>query len=116
MDVLIYIGLIVLTGLFYFLSLFPEKSNVSTPYLFIIFLTSTFFILQIVSDPYICTGTNTTITYNSTGNVIGSLHEPIKQDLGGWNYVLILSNLMFMILAIMNITLGKERFKGEELR
>lgn len=110
MDILIYLCLLAVIGIFFFFSLFPAENKSKTPYLFIIFFCSVFFILQMFSAPYIDVGTNVTVVQDGTGQITQAITQPIKQPIGNFNYILLLGNTAFFILAVLQTVFSKGNY------
>lgn len=104
MDFLIYVCLIIIIGAFFFLQNFSEGYNP----MIIVFVLSMFGLLMLVnSAPEVITGTNTTITKDSSGLVTGATSEFITEEFtvfgfGTTNFFAIMF-IAFLLLAVTNI-------------
>ena len=114
MDIIIYLGLFGVMGALFFVALFPKDNRSSTPFLFIILFSSIFFIFQMLSPAYIYDGINNTLVYDGSGDIIGSTSKDIQKDLGGWSWVLTLSNTAFFLLGVLNLIFHKEEIHMEK--
>ncbi len=112
MDFIIYLGVLVIIGLFYFLNNFTKGNNAI---LFVIVFSIIGMLLVVNDPPEIIKGTNSTITFSGS-TPVGSTAVFITEEftvLGfGTTNFFILVYMAFLILAIIRL-MGDNRIEEE---